>query len=171
MDLISRLEQVLDTNPCVVGMGNYLRNDDAVGLYIVDGIEKALHPGKHLIMNVEDIIESYVFKIAELDCDTVIIIDAVSTVRQGVAAGSVLFGKLNEFNELIGDFSTHKLALRMSGKILEEHGKNTYLLGIVAEDIDFGTELTPEVRKSADSIRDFIIESLRCEQKENVYEH
>jgi len=30
-----------------------------------------------LLLNVEDVIENYVFKIADLDCDNVLIIDAV----------------------------------------------------------------------------------------------
>ena len=44
--------------------------------------------------------------------------------------------------------STHKLALGLCGKILEAHGKRTFLLGIVPRDLDFGLGLTPDVAKA-----------------------
>ena len=86
-------------------------------------------------MNVEDIIESYVFKIAELDCENVLIIDAVKSTT---SPGSIIFGRLTKCGEALNDYSTHKLSLTLCGKILEESGKKTYLLGVEAGDTDFG---------------------------------
>ena len=57
----------------------------------------------------------------------------------------------------------------MSAKILQQQGKNIYLLGVVPENIDFGNEISPEVKKSADILKDFIIDSLNCKLKEKVY--
>ncbi len=171
MESVSRIKELLNDKTCIVGMGNYLRKDDAVGLYIVDEVRDSKSAISKNTLNVEDVIESYVFRIADSDYENVLIIDAVSTGDSNTSSGSIIFGELNEYEELINDFSTHKLSLKMCGRILEEHGKKAYLLGIVAADIDFGTGLTSEVRKSADVLKDLIIDVRNCEDKEYVYEH
>ncbi|HNX22766.1 MAG TPA: hydrogenase maturation protease, partial [Spirochaetota bacterium] len=120
--LISDIKNVVGGNCCLVGMGNYLKSDDAVGLYIIESVKKAAGDNS-MLLNVEDVIEAYVFKIAELDCDSVVVIDAVKAHAE---TGSILFGSLDEeFEELSGTLSTHKLALKMSGKIFAEHKKET----------------------------------------------
>ena len=167
MSRIDQIRQVLSRPSCIVGMGNYLKQDDAVGLYIVDGLTR--RQDSHVdIINVEDIIEGYVFSIADGPADNVIVIDAVST---GAPAGSVHFGELSSFNETLNDLSTHKLSLKMSGQILERHGKKVWLLGIAAQNIDFGEGLTEKVQEQADIITGFINEILSRGQKECVYEH
>jgi len=156
--LFSDIREILKGNCCLVGMGNYLKSDDAVGLYIVESVRKAAN-GRVPIMNVEDVIEAYVFKISEMDCDNIIVVDAVKT---GAETGSILFGKLEEdFEGLNGVLSTHKLALKMSGKIFKDHGKETYLLGVVVDNVDFGAELSPGVRGSADALIELIIDALK----------
>jgi len=157
MEVLDKIESLLKDNTCLVGMGNYLRSDDAVGLYIVDELRDREVPCNLSILNVEDVIESYVYKIAGLDCDNVVILDAV---KADSTTGSIVFGRLNDFEELLSDYSTHKLSLKISGKILEEHNKQTYLLGIVADNLDYGTGISDEVKKSADLLKDFIIKSI-----------
>jgi len=156
--LFSDIQEVLKNRGCLVGMGNYLKSDDAVGLYIAESVKKSVN-GFFPVMNVEDVIEAYVFKISEMDCDNIVIVDAVKT---GAETGSILFGKLEEdFEELNGILSTHKLALKMSGKILKDHGKETYLLGIVVDNVDFGSSLSPAVRESADVLIEIINDALK----------
>jgi hydrogenase maturation protease len=161
-NLISDITNVIGGNCCLVGMGNYLKSDDAVGLYIIESVRKAA--GENcLLFNVEDVIEAYVFKIAELDCDSVVVIDAVKAQAE---TGSILFGKLDdEFEELSGTLSTHKLALKMSGRIFSEHKKETYLLGVVVDNIDFGAELSLPVRESADALIKIIIDALNRDKR------
>ncbi len=157
----SDIKNVLSDNCCIVGMGNFLKSDDAVGLYVVDSVRKAVSDDSY-IFNVEDVIEAYVFKISELDCKNVVVIDAVKTDAE---AGSIVFGSLeDEFDELVADFSTHKLALKMSGKIFKEHGKGTFLLGIVVNNVDFGAELSQTVRESADALIKIIIDTLNSKK-------
>lgn len=156
--LLSDIKGVLRSNACLVGMGNYLKSDDAVGLYIAESVKKAVN-GSFPVMNVEDVIEAYVFKISEMDCDNIVVVDAVKT---GAETGSIIFGKLEEDIEgLNGTFSTHKLALKVSGKIFKEHGKNTYLLGVVVDNVDFGSSLSQAVRESADVLIDVITDALK----------
>lgn len=159
--LLSDIKNVVSHDCCLVGMGNFLKSDDAVGLYIIESVKKAVG-SMDGIFNVEDVIEAYVFKIAEMECSNVVVIDAVKAHAE---TGSIIFGRLeDEFEELGGTLSTHKLALKMSGRIFNEHNKVTYLLGVVVDNTDFGAELSQPVRESADVLIKLIIDALNCEK-------
>jgi len=168
MDFLPVIERLAREKTCFIGMGNYLMRDDAVGLHIVDGIKDRIDSACVTTLNVEDVIENYVYRIADGDSDNVVIIDAI---QSGWEIGSVLFCRMNELDEVINNFSTHKLSLILSGKVLEKHDKKVWFLGIEARDIDFGTGLSEDVKKSADIIRDLLLTYINCDQKELVYEH
>ena len=168
MDFLPVIERLAREKTCFVGMGNGLMRDDGVGLYVIDGILEGMNSSTVSALNVEDVLENYVFKIAESDCDNVVIIDAM---QSGAETGAVVFGRLNEVDEIINNYSTHKLSLVLSGKLLEEYNKKAWFLGIEVRDVDFGTGLTDEVRKSASLIRDILLSYINCDQKELVYEH
>jgi len=168
MEFVPMIERLALEKTCIVGMGNYLRNDDAVGLYIVDGIMEKAASGAVTVMNVEDVLENYVYEIAGSDCDNVLIIDAVES---GAEVGTVFFGSLSDFNESANNYSTHKLSLVISGKILEEHGKAVWLLGIEVRDTDFGRCLSDKVKESASFIRDILGKYITSDHKEFVYEY
>jgi hydrogenase maturation protease len=153
MSLVNQLSELLSEKTCIVGMGNYYRNDDVAGLKIVDSLKNRI-TAKHIkIMNVEDVLESYVFPIAGQDCKNVLIIDAVNV---NSAPGSILFAGMDELDELNNSFSSHKISLEAAGRIFKEYGKKTYLLGIAVENIDFGTGISAEVRKSISLLSDLL---------------
>jgi hydrogenase 3 maturation protease len=167
MSLVIDLMGVIKEKTCIIGMGNYLRKDDAVGLYLIDELRSTIRSEEVLLMNVEDVIENYVFKIAELDCDNVLIIDAVKATT---TPGSIVFGRLNKFDESLNDCSTHRLSLTLCGKILEESGKKTYLLGIEAADTEFGRGLSEDVRRSADILKEVLIDTITTSiREEHIY--
>ncbi|HPJ37254.1 MAG TPA: hydrogenase maturation protease [Spirochaetota bacterium] len=167
MNIFTDIAEVMKQRTCIVGAGNYFKKDDAAGLYILDEVsEKAETPGV-VFINAEDVIEAYVFKIAEMDAKNVVIIDAV---QSQTSPGSVMFGKLRDMEGVISNYSTHKLSMKLAARILEEHGKEVYLLGIEAKEIDFGSGLSAEVKESADIVKDFLIDTLRCGEKERTYE-
>ncbi|MEW6525242.1 MAG: hydrogenase maturation protease [Spirochaetota bacterium] len=165
---LATLENIFKDTTCIVGVGNYYRGDDAVGLYIVDTLAAKVVQSHVVIFNVEDVIESYVFAIAQSNCKNVLIIDAIEADAE---EGTVVFGKLSDFVETGLDVSTHKLALRMSCKILEASGKDVYMLGIVIKHNDFGKGLSPIILDKVDSIVSMVQSSIMSNQKECVYEH
>ena len=131
------------------------RNDDAIGVFIAESLQKEGGLNDHLtVFNVEDVIENYVFQIADANARNVLLVDAVEI--RGATTGSVVFGRLDDFSEARGEFSTHKLALSTAAKILEAHGKTVYLLGLVADNIDYGTEISGEIMTSALKVIDTI---------------
>jgi hydrogenase 3 maturation protease len=168
MELAGTIEEILREKSCIVGVGNYLKRDDAAGLLIVDGLRERGASGPVVLMNVEEVPENYVYQIADLDCDHVIVVDAVES---GGEIGSVIFGRLLELEEEAGDYSTHKLSLAMTARILEGCGKKVWLLGIQVEDTDFGAGLSDRVNESVCLIRDLIGTYIIGYRKELVYEH
>ncbi len=167
MDFTGEIARLLGEKTCIVAVGNSIRRDDGVGLYLAEEIEKCAGAERVDIVHAEDIIESYVFEIANRDCANVLIMDAVQTAGE---PGTLVFGPMDELKTLVSNYSTHKLSLTLACKIWRERGKKAYLLGIEAADVDFGVGLTQTVKKSADAIKDIIIETLHSTRKEYVYE-
>ncbi len=159
---LSAMEHILREGACLVGMGNPYRSDDAVGVVIAERIAANAPDDSVKVINAEDVLESYLFSIAASHQKHVLLVDAVQT---GSEAGAVIFGKTCELDELIMNISTHKLSLQLCDNVLKEYGKQTWLLGIEAETIDFGYELTEHVARTADIITDYILNILQSSPK------
>jgi hydrogenase maturation protease len=157
-----RFEDVLADGACLVGTGNPWRRDDGVGPWLAESLEGAGLP----VFNAEDVLENHVYDIARTDCRNVVIMDAVAA---DLEPGAVVFARLDGLREPAGP-STHKLALGLCGKILEAHGKRTYLLGIVPRDLDFGRGLTEEVERAASGVRDLILRARAGKHEEHLHE-
>jgi hydrogenase maturation protease len=151
MNLAGMLADLFAEKTCVVGMGNTLRRDDAVGAVIAEQIARKRIRGI-VALNVEDVIENHVFTIAAGDAKRVLIVDAVKT---GAAPGTVVFGPLAEFKEAAGGCS-HKASLSLAGAILAAHGKEVHVLGIEAADTGFGCGMSEAVARSARAVCDII---------------
>jgi hydrogenase maturation protease len=146
---------VLAESTCLVGMGNPWRNDDGVGAHVAERLAgHAGLPPQIQVINVEDVIESYAFDIANRQVKNVVLVDAA--MSEGTPAGSIMFGKVDELEAVASDVSTHKLALRTVESVFRQSGKETYLLGIVSTDIDFGNEISPPVMAAAERIVDLV---------------
>ncbi len=159
---LSAMENILKEGACLVGMGNPYRSDDAVGTVIAERIAKAAPADSIQVINVEDVLESYIFRITESHHDNIILVDAIQT---GSEAGAVIFGELSLLDEMIKNISTHKLSLQLCDQILRDYRKRAFLLGIEAEDIDFGTRLTGHVSRTADIVTEFIMNILQSSPK------
>jgi hydrogenase 3 maturation protease len=153
MNMVSEISRILSEKTCIVGMGNYYRNDDAAGLYVVDGLKDSVKKPGLDIVNVEDVLESYIFSISEKAISNVLIIDAVMA---DCDPGTVVFGNVNDLEDITRTVSSHKMSLDVACKIFGDSGKSTYLLGIAAENIDFGTRMTDAVKQTADLLLNVI---------------
>jgi len=149
---LSAFAEILREPTCLVGVGNPLRRDDGVGPWIVQAVRRAVTGRRLSVVDAQSVPENFVPAIARADCLNVVFVDAVTAEGP---PGTVVFGPLADFGE-VESFSTHKLALSLSGKYLEAAGKKAFLLGIVPADIGFGEGMTPEVERAAISLRDLI---------------
>ncbi len=147
MDIFANIRTIVADGACVVGVGNPMRGDDAAGVLVAEALSAAAPEA--MIVNAEDIIESYAFDVAGRNCDNVLLVDAVEAPH---APGSIIFGKFSEMKAASVNFSTHKLSLSLAADIMEMHGKTVYLLGIVPESTEFGAGVSPAVRRSADIV-------------------
>jgi hydrogenase 3 maturation protease len=145
--------EILREPTCLVGVGDPLRRDDGVGPWIVGAVREAVAGTRLSVVDAQSVPENFVHVVARADSRNVVFVDAAAVEGE---PGTVVFGPLAEFPEAEG-FSTHKLALSLSGRFLETAGKKVFLLGIVPGDLEFGEGMTEAVARAAASLRDLIL--------------
>lgn len=149
------LNQILSEPTCIVGVGNLFRNDDAVGVMIAQRLETEFTDSSQFsVVNAEDVIENFVFQIADKDVKNVLVIDGVQA--DGAETGALVLGKMEDIEIKTMGYSTHKLALSTAASVLKHHGKEVYLLGIVTDNTDYGTTVSQSILESAEGVIDLV---------------
>lgn len=131
------------------GVGNVLRSDDGVGVYIVSSIEAK---GKVSTLLVEASIENYISKINALAPDILVIADCIDFDREPGYSGMVPVNQIHEFT-----ISSHNISLR---RIAEHLKMEVYVIGIQPADLRVSENMTPMVLKEADRIIGMINETI-----------
>jgi hydrogenase 3 maturation protease len=139
-DLHSLLNQK-DKKVLFVGIGNLLKSDDGVGVYICRNIKNREGVSA---LTVEVSIENYIGKINSLDPDYLVLIDCMDLKAK---AGTYKLLDLSQVQDLT--FSTHNISLN---RLKEFFIMPVFILGIQPEKIDFGENLSYLVKGNADTI-------------------
>lgn len=124
-----------------VGIGNLLKMDDGIGVYISRHIKNT-----EIItsLTVETSIENYIGKINSLNPDILVLIDCVDLKS---VAGTFKLLDISQIQDIT--FNTHNISLkRLSDFFLMP----VYILGIQPEKIDFGENISYLVKKIADKL-------------------
>ncbi len=130
----------------ILGIGNDLRTDDGLGLYIVKTI-KFDHPNV-LIENVGSVPEGFARSLAEFGAKRIIMIDAADMRK---APGHVELVTKKRIGGI--SISTHSMPLSFLMMYLEqETGGESILVGIQPKSLQFGEGLTPEIQEVSDNI-------------------
>ena len=124
-----------------VGIGNVLKTDDGVGVYISRNIKNSEHI---LSLTAEVSIENYIGKINSLNPHLLIIIDCVD-MKSFPGAYKLL--PVNMIQDMT--FNTHNISL---SRLSEFFSMPVFVLGIQPEKIDFGENLSYLVVRVADRI-------------------
>ena len=143
-----KLETILNRknkNILFAGVGNVLRSDDGVGVFIVSGIENRKNISTLL---VEVSIENYINKINSLSPDILIIADCLDFNQEPGHADIIPVGQTNEFT-----ISSHNISLKRVSEFLK---MEVHVLGVQPADLRVGEHLTPVVRESAEKIIEII---------------
>lgn len=124
-----------------VGIGNVLKSDDGVGVYISNKLKESSDIQK---LTVEVSIENYIGKINSVNPDVLILVDCVD---YGKSAGYVELLSA----EKVKDFTlnTHNISLK---RISELFKMPVYILGIQPENVQFGENISDTVLESANKL-------------------
>ncbi len=128
-----------------VGIGNPLRSDDAVGVYICGKIKTNEIIRK---LSVEAGIENYIGKINEMSPDLVILIDCVDFGRDPgyytLIRADQLYGRI---------YNTHNISLKNLSTLFN---MPVWILGIQPESVKVGEGMSEVVVETADWVADLI---------------
>jgi hydrogenase maturation protease len=142
--MLSDLNELLaqkDKMKLFVGIGNLLKSDDGVGVYIS---KKIKNKSSVTSLTVEASIENYIGKIVTMDPDILILIDCMEMKE---VSGSFKLLALSQIQDMT--FNTHNISLK---RLSEFFKMPVYILGIQPEKIGFGEEISYLVKRGADKI-------------------
>ncbi len=124
-----------------VGIGNLLKQDDGVGVYIGNRIKKKDNIES---LTVETSIENYIGKINTLNPDILILIDCMELKSN---PGTFKLLELNQIQDIT--FNTHNISLN---RLSDFFTMPVYVIGIQPEKVEFGENISYLVRNIADRI-------------------
>jgi hydrogenase maturation protease len=142
---LSSLLQQTDKKKLFVGIGNVLKRDDGIGVFISNKIKESTSIKK---LTVEVSIENYIGKINSLNPDVLILIDCVDFSKTAGYCELLPAEKVKDFT-----FNTHNISLK---KISELFKMPVFILGIQPQNIGFGEELSENVLITAEKIINII---------------
>jgi hydrogenase 3 maturation protease len=128
-----------------VGIGNLLKMDDGIGVYISRHIRNTENITS---LTVESSIENYIGKINNLDPDILVLIDCVDLKS---VPGTIMLLDLSQIHDLT--FNTHNISLKRLSDFFQ---MPVFILGIQPEKIDFGENISYLVKKIADKLINLI---------------
>ncbi|MFO8235809.1 MAG: hydrogenase maturation protease [Bacteroidales bacterium] len=139
--LYNFLHKNQNRNILVTGVGNVLKQDDGIGVYISNNLKNAENIK---VLTVEVSIENYIGKINEIKPDILVIIDAMNFGKQPGHWDILPIDKIKGYTT-----NTHNITL---DKVAELFHSEVYLLGIQPKHIHFGEDLSTEVLSGAQEI-------------------
>ncbi len=128
-----------------VGIGNVLKQDDGIGVWISKRIK---HSESVIALTVEVSIENYIGKINSLRPDILVLIDCV---EMHLEPGSIKLLDISQVSD--STFNTHNISLK---KISSFFRMPVYMLGIQPEKIDFGEKISYLVMDAGNKIIELI---------------
>lgn len=144
-DKLAELLRGKDRKILFVGIGNLLRQDDGIGVYISTRLKET---DNIKVITAEVSIENYIGKINSTDHDTLVLIDCVDMKKKPGTCELIHPDRVHDMT-----FNTHNISL----KRLSEFFRNEILiLAIQPEKIGFGENLSYIVRDAGNRIIELV---------------
>jgi len=124
-----------------VGLGNPLKRDDGIGVYISNRLRHGINIS---VLTAEVSIENYVGKINSLRPDILVLIDCTDMKE---SPGIYKLLPVSAVEDIT--FNTHNISLK---RLSEFFRMPVYVLGIQPESVDFGEEISYLLLRVADKI-------------------
>ncbi len=128
-----------------VGIGNRLKSDDSVGIYICENIE---YTDRKKVLIVESGLEKYIGKINTISPDILVLVDSTDFDKK---PGYLEMLKPEQITD--ETTNTHTISVKKLSKFFN---MSTYILGVQPKNSNFGEELSLPVKESADRIIDYL---------------
>jgi hydrogenase 3 maturation protease len=144
-DGLSELLSFRNRKILFIGIGNLLKQDDGIGVYISQRIKESETVG---VITVEVSIENYISKINSVDYETLVLIDCADI---GKPPGSYELLPVDKIRDMT--FNTHNISLK---RISEFFRNDVMVLAIQPERVDFGENLSYLVKEAGNKIIDTI---------------
>lgn len=138
-----------------MGIGNELRGDDAIGIYVARNFRKV---GWKVIV-AGQVPEDFTSEIKNLKPDILIMVDAA---LMNLPPGEIRIVPAEKIPKVA--FSTHGMPLSFFMEYIEEYVKRCLLIGIQPKSMEFGVGLSEEVKAAGDEL----IQILKEEKYENI---
>jgi len=153
--IASVLKDKIKGKACIVGIGNIIRGDDALGPKLIEMLRsrQILTP----LFDCGTAPENYIFPILATSCDTVILIDAAD---MGVSPGDAGIFALEEIANV--SFSTHNPSPRLFTDLLKtgKDDMNIFVVSIQPKTTSLGSPMSAEVMRSLENLADAFLETL-----------
>lgn len=131
----------------VLGIGNPMRGDDAVGIEIVK-LLKGKVPKNVKLLECQTVPENFIGEIKRFNPSHVLMIDAAHFEANPGEARLIPPERISGIA-----FSTHNIPLYVLAEILRETiGAKVLLLAVQPKTTEFGEEVTPEIKNAAKNI-------------------
>lgn len=144
-DSLSELLTTGNRRILFIGIGNVLKQDDGIGVYISNRLKESENIK---VLTAEVSIENYIGKINSTDHDILVLIDCVDMKKQ---PGSYKLLPVNSVLDMT--FNTHNISLK---KISEFFKSEVFILGIQPRNVAFGEELSYIVKETGNRIIELI---------------
>ena len=143
----------------ILGVGNRLRGDDAVGCVVCDELKDKL---ASRMIDCGSVPENYVQPVADRNPTRILVVDCCN---YGAQPGEFRLFSREEVDRLsYGLLSTHTLPLTLTIEMLSlETGAAIELLGIQPEQIEFGNDLSKPVQRALPAVVEFVRNWARAE--------
>ena len=137
------LEDYIDHQMLVVGVGNPMRGDDEAGLVLAEKVAEKLNLE---YLRCEEVPENYVGEMLDNSAETILLVDAVNMKQ---VPGEIDLLAPDELAD--NGISTHNCSVSLLAKVLAEvKDKQMLILGIQPESLGWGQPLTPLVTDAID---------------------
>lgn len=137
----------------ILGVGNPLRGDDAIGSEIA---KELISLGLENVLDAEDSPENFILKILDLRPKKLIVIDACDF--SGKVSEFRLFAKEEWQRILPTSFSTHTIPLSLFLSLIEkEISCQVYLLGIQVKNLGMASGISPELQEKKKEIVNYLL--------------
>ncbi len=147
---------IKDKRTLFVGLGNYQRGDDAIGLYIVEQLQSK-YKKKITYLIAETTPENYFSILTSRDLDVIIFFDAC---RFSSIIGEIKILQHKEISTFATSTHTSSISVIIS-YINKFSDVKVEVIGINIKSADFASEISSELKESADSLITMIQDATR----------